>query len=51
MKEEDIYYLSPLLHKHINFVGKYNFYSGETLNQLRDLNSSKDSQEKENIRF
>ncbi len=24
--EEDLYHLSPLLHEHINFVGKYNFH-------------------------
>lgn len=51
--EEDIYHLSPLLHEHINFVGKYNFYSDIDItdNKLHVLNQSKYSQEKSIVRI
>lgn len=51
--EEDIYHLSPLLHEHINFVGKYNFHSDLETNaaKLRTLNPSKYSQENRNVRI
>lgn len=51
--EEDIYHLSPLLHEHINFGGKYNFYSDIDItdNKLRVLNPSKYSQEKSIVRI
>ena len=39
---EDIYHLSPLIHKHINFIGKYNFNTLTQLKkgELRELNIS-----------
>lgn len=51
--KEDIYHLSPLLHEHINFVGKYNFHSEVEPNsaKLHPLNASKYSQENRNVRI
>ncbi|MGF1919469.1 Tn3 family transposase [Enterococcus faecalis] len=51
--EEDLYHLSPLLHEHINFVGKYNFHSKLEISgtKLRALNPSTYSQEKKNVRI
>lgn len=41
INEDDIKHLSPLIHEHINFVGKYNFHSPNEIQngQLRELNT------------